>query len=108
AAAKAGAQFAGYVMLRLPLVVGPLFERWLEQHVPDKRDKVLGRIREVRGGKLNDARFGSRMRGEGKLARVIKDLFVLGCNRAGISGGHLQLSTAAFRHPVVGRLPLFE
>jgi len=57
AVAEAGASFAGYVVLRLPLAVAPLFERWLETHFPQKRDKVLGRIRELRCAKLNDAGF---------------------------------------------------
>src|SRR5436190_7291935 len=64
AAAKAGALDAGYTILRLPYAVAPLFEAWLERHVPGHKDKVLGRIREMRGGKLYDAKFGKRMSGE--------------------------------------------
>src|SRR5205814_4259771 len=65
AAAAAGARAAGYVMLRLPHAVAPLFERWLETHFPDSRDKVLNRLRAMRSGKLYESAFGKRMRGEG-------------------------------------------
>ncbi len=108
AARQAGAEFAGYVVLRLPFAVKDLFEKWLEQHFPEKKDKVLGRIRELRGGKLNDARFGSRMRGEGVLAGAIKDLFHLACRKAGMRGRGPALSTAAFRRPGETPALLFE
>src|SRR5206468_629700 len=84
AAAEAGAQFAGYTVVRLPYAVAPLFERWLEEHFPDRKEKVLGRIRHLRGGeKLNDPRFGSRIHGEGIFAEQIRGLFEAGCKRAG-------------------------
>jgi len=99
AAAEAGAQFAGYTVVRLPYAVAPLFERWLEEHFPDRKEKVLGRIRHLRGGeKLNDPRFKSRMRGEGIFAEQIRDLFTAGCRRAGI-GDRPKLSNASFRQP---------
>jgi DNA repair photolyase len=99
AAAQAGACGAGYVMLRLPFAVAGLFEQWLERHVPTQKDKVLGRIRQVRGGKLNDPRFGERMSGEGIIAEQIEALFEMGCRRAGIPDSKAELSTAAFRRP---------
>jgi DNA repair photolyase len=108
AAAAAGACFAGYVLLRLPFAVGLLFEQWLNQHYPEKKEKVLGRIREMRGGKLNDPRFGSRMRGEGPLAAMIRDVFTLACRKVGIKGRGPGLSTAAFRRPSGGQRLLFE
>ncbi len=99
AAAEAGAQFAGYTVVRLPYTVAPLFERWLEEHFPDRKEKVLGGIRHLRGGeKLNDPRFKTRMRGEGIFAEQIRGLFEAGCKRAGI-GERPHLSTAAFRRP---------
>ena len=99
ACAAAGAQWAGYTVVRLPLAVAPLFERWLEEHFPDRKEKVLGRIRHLRGGeRLNDPRFRSRMRGEGVFAEQIRALFAAGCKRAGI-GQRPELSTAAFRRP---------
>ncbi|MFK4991205.1 hypothetical protein, partial [Klebsiella pneumoniae] len=66
ACAAAGATHAGFVPVRLPLAVAPLFEEWLENHFPDRKERVLNRIRDLRGGRLNDPNFRSRMRGEGE------------------------------------------
>ncbi len=99
ACAEAGAGWAGYTVVRLPLAVAPLFERWLEEHFPDRKEKVLGRIRHVRGGeRLNDARFQSRMRGEGIFAEQISALFAASCRRAGFGPGP-ELAATAFRRP---------
>lgn len=108
AAAKAGARGAGYVMLRLPHGLGPLFERWLRQHYPERCEKVLSRIRDTRGGSIYDPRFGSRMRGEGVLAEQIASLFALSCRRAGINNSFPRLSTSAFRRPGGTQRLLFE
>lgn len=108
AAVKAGARFAGRVTLRLPYAVAPLFERWLEEHFPDRKEKVLNRIRAIRGGKLNDPRFDSRMVGEGIFAEQIEALFKVACRRAGIADNELKLSTAAFRRPDGNQLTLFD
>jgi DNA repair photolyase len=108
AAVKAGAQFAGYVTLRLPYAVAPLFEQWLAHHFPDRKDKVLNRIRALRDGKLNNSEFGSRMRGEGIFADQIESLFAVARRKAGIEGNHTQLSTAAFRRPEKNQLSLFD
>jgi DNA repair photolyase len=100
AAAKSGASFAAYVPVRLPGAVRPIFEDWLSRHFPDRKEKVLNRIRSMRGGRLNDPDFGSRMRGEGVFAEHVARLFDLGCRRAGIERGRFpKLSTAAFRRP---------
>ena len=106
AAAKAGAVGAGYTILRLPHAVAPIFEAWLEQHRPGHKDKVLGRVREMRGGKLHDTKFGRRMRGEGPLAGQIKALFTLARRKAGLDGPPaglnrttLELSSESFRVP---------
>jgi DNA repair photolyase len=99
AAAEAGATSAGRVLLRLPWGVKELFEEWLRSHVPDRADKVLNRIRETRGGKLNDPRFGTRMKGEGVFARQIDELFRVSARRFGLKGRSLALSSAAFRKP---------
>jgi DNA repair photolyase len=99
ACAKAGAQFAGYTIVRLPWAIAPLFEHWLDEHFPEKKKKVLQRIRDIRGGtKLNDARWGTRTKGEGIFAEQIRSMFEVSCRRFGI-GGRPQLSTAAFRRP---------
>jgi DNA repair photolyase len=108
AAAAAGARHAGYVLLRLPLGVAELFEQWLARHFPDKKERVLNRLRSLRGGRLNDARFGHRMRGEGKIAEMIRQLFALACRRAGIQGRAPELSAAAFRRPGGTQRLLFE
>jgi DNA repair photolyase len=107
-AAQAGARSAGYVTVRLPHGVGPLFEQWLSQHFPERKEKVLQRIRDIRGGKLNDPRFSSRMRGEGLFAAQIESLFTLACRKAGIDGRGPSLSSAAFRVPSDAQLSLFE
>lgn len=99
AAKSAGAGFAGTEMLRLPLTVAPVFEQWLRTTYPDKAEKVLGRIRAIRGGKLNDARFGVRMRGEGIFADQIAQMFRVAREKAGMAEDGPDLSTAAFRRP---------
>jgi DNA repair photolyase len=97
ACAKAGAQFAGYTIVRLPWAIAPLFEHWLEEHFPEKKQKVLDRIRHIRGGaKLNDSRWGTRIRGEGVFAEQIRSMFEVACRRHGI-GARPSLSVAAFR-----------
>jgi DNA repair photolyase len=97
ACAKAGAQFAGYTIVRLPWAVAPLFEHWLEERFPDRKEKILGRIRDLRGnGRLNNSQWRTRMTGEGIFAEQIASLFEIGCRRAGI-GERPTLSTAAFR-----------
>jgi len=94
--AKAGAQFAGYTIVRLPWAVTPLFEHWLEEHFPDRKAKVLGRIRHLRGDQLNNSQWHTRMTGEGIFSEQIASLFEVGCRRAGI-GGRPKLSITAFR-----------
>ncbi|MGE0713412.1 MAG: PA0069 family radical SAM protein [Planctomycetota bacterium] len=98
AAAEAGASWAGWILLRLPLAVEPLFVDWLDRHAPARKAKVLGRLRDLRGGRLNEPRFGARMRGEGPLAAQLAGLFQLGAQRAGL-GAPPSLSAAAFRRP---------
>ena len=107
AAAEAGASYAMKTVLRLPHSVVTLFEDWLQRHVPDRREKVLQQIRSLRGGELNDIRFGSRMRGEGPLAEQISQLFAIACRRAGIQRGGAELSTEAFRRMQHGQGELF-
>jgi len=108
AAVQAGARFAGYVTLRLPYAVAPLFEQWLTHHFPGQKEKVLNRIRSLRGGKLNNAQFGSRMRGEGIFADQIESLFTVACRKAGIAGNHPNLSVEHFRRPERNQLSLFN
>lgn len=106
-AAKAGAISAGYVPLRLPGAVAPLFEKWLEQHFPNRVNRVMNRIKSIRGGKVNDPNFGSRMHGEGAFADQIEQLFDIACRKAGLQERNFHLSTAHFRRPQEGQLQLF-
>ncbi len=109
AAAGAGASFAAFVPVRLPGAVQPLFEDWLGRYFPDRKEKVLNRIRSMRGGRLNDPDFGSRMKGEGIFAEHIARLFEISCRRAGIQDGKFpKLSTAAFRRAEEGQPSLFD
>jgi DNA repair photolyase len=109
AAAHAGAQFAGHTIVRLPYSVSDLFVHWLETHYPGRKNKVLNRIRTIRQGKLNDARWHHRMRGEGVFAESIHAMFALACRKAGLSLKGPQLSTAAFRRPSeTAQLSLFS
>ncbi len=107
AAAEAGARFAGFTIVRLPLAVAPLFEDWLGRHYPDRKDKVLERIRSMRGGRLNDSRFGHRMGGEGHHAEMIARLFRSASRRAGLNQRPWPVSAAAFRRPGPEQLTLF-
>ncbi|MEN8375074.1 MAG: PA0069 family radical SAM protein [Gemmatimonadota bacterium] len=107
AAADAGARSAGWIMLRLPHGVKELFEDWLEAHLPDRKARVLNRIREVRDGVLNDPKFGRRQRGTGQYAQQIGALFDAAVRKAGLPGMP-DLSAAAFRVPdPAGQLGLF-
>jgi DNA repair photolyase len=106
AAKAAGAGWAGTEILRLPLTVAPVFQEWLERTVPGRKEKILGRIRAIRGGKLNDPRFGSRMHGEGIFADQISQMFHVACRRVGLAEGGPDLSTTAFRRPTGRQLAL--
>ncbi len=102
AAARAGARGAGWVLLRLPHGVADLFSEWLDRHFPERKAKVLGRIRETRDGRLNVAAFGERMRGTGELADQIGRLFSVAKRKAGIRDDIPALRTDAFRRPQPG------
>jgi DNA repair photolyase len=106
AAAEAGAQFASYTIVRLPLTVAPVFVAWLETHFPERKEKVLNRIRSLRNGKLNNPDFSTRMRGEGPLAEEVHQLFEISCRRAGLNREHRVLSTAAFRRILPNQMEL--
>ncbi|SOD41974.1 PA0069 family radical SAM protein [Nitrosovibrio sp. Nv4] len=104
AAADAGAINAGYVMLRLPWEVSPLFRQWLEAHFPDRAARVMNRVRDMRGGKDYDSSFGTRMHGEGIWADLIRQRFEKAVTRLGIglrSGRFKGLDTSQFRAPSI-------
>jgi len=87
AAAEAGASNAAFMLLRLPHELGTLFEQWLREHYPQRADRVLNLLRELRGGRLNDPRFGHRMRGAGPYAALLSARFAAACRRSGLGNG---------------------
>ncbi|HEX7632626.1 MAG TPA: PA0069 family radical SAM protein, partial [Lacunisphaera sp.] len=99
AAAAAGARRAGYVTLRLPYAVKDVFLKWLDDHEPGKKERVLSRIRDLRGGKLYDSTFGDRLRGQGIFAEQIRQMFDVATRRFGLNREESALSTAHFRRP---------
>lgn len=99
AARDAGATSAFSIVLRLPWEVNPLFQQWLQQHVPDKASRIMARVRDMRGGKDNDSRFGSRMRGQGVWAELLRQRFVKAADRLGLSRQRLDLDLSRFRPP---------
>jgi DNA repair photolyase len=99
-AAALGANIAGYTVLRLPLELKDLFREWLDLHVPDRAEHVMSLIRQMRGGRDNDARFGSRMRGEGPYADLIRQRFALACRKHGLKRSReLSLDRSKFIAP---------
>ncbi|HVO88749.1 MAG TPA: PA0069 family radical SAM protein [Casimicrobiaceae bacterium] len=123
AAATHGAQFAGWVMLRLPREVSPLFRDWLDTHYPQRAAHVMSIVRQIQGGRDYDSSWGTRMRGSGEYAKLIEKRFELACRRFGLNRSravdderttvraHFALDTTRFRPPVEksasGQLDLF-
>ncbi|WP_366554598.1 PA0069 family radical SAM protein [Aquibaculum sediminis] len=108
AGAEAGADRASWILLRLPRELGPLFEQWLETHFPQRKAKVLNLLRDTRGGALYDARFGSRMRGEGPYAFLLARRFSLALRRLGLDKRSWDLDISRFRTPgPEGQMALF-
>jgi DNA repair photolyase len=101
AAAANGAQGAGWVLIRLPREVAPLFRAWLDAHYPQRAEHVMSLIRQMRGGRDYDAAFGSRMRGGGEFAALLDKRFRIACRRLGLNRGreHTGLDTTRFRAP---------
>ncbi len=109
AAKDAGAQTAGYVLLRLPLAVRPIFLDWLEAAAPLQAERVKGLIRATRDGQLNQSQFGSRMRGTGNYAQQIRQTFEVFARRQGLDGRLPPLDSSQFRPPrsASGQMSLF-
>ena len=108
-AAEAGAVSAAWIMLRLPYAVKDLFTEWLERHFPDRKEKVLNRLRDLRGGLLYDSRYGARMRGDGPFVEQVRQVFDISCRRFGLNETSVELSTSGFRRPNSGpQLGLFD
>jgi DNA repair photolyase len=109
AARDAGASSAFSIVLRLPWEVNPLFQQWLQQHVPDKAARIMARVRDMRGGKDNDSRFGTRMTGQGVWAQLLRQRFEKTCASLGLSRTRIDLDLSRFRRPDVasGQAELF-
>ena len=103
-AAELGVTSAGWIPLRLPHEVAPLFREWLEAHFPDRKDKVMGIVRSIRNGKDNDPGFFSRLRPTGVWADLFRARFRVACKRSGIGDGKAKfdLDCAQFRAPMTG------
>ena len=100
AVAGAGARTASFTLLRLPWEVKDLFKGWLEEHHPLKAAHIMARIRDMRGGRENDPEFGSRMKGEGQYAELLRRRFDVTCRRLGLSADRRgALETGKFRRP---------
>jgi DNA repair photolyase len=103
AAAEAGARWAGYVLVRLPYEIKDLFREWLTEHFPDRAAHVMSLIRDMRGGRDNDPRFGTRMRGTGPIAELLRNRFKIACKRLNLNSGSREIPqhTHLFRPPLL-------
>ena len=102
AASAAKARFAGYVLVRLPYEIKDLFREWLTKHFPDRAAHVMSLIRDMRGGQDNDPRFGTRMRGTGPVAELLRNRFKIACRRLNLNSGSREVPqhTHLFRPPL--------
>jgi DNA repair photolyase len=107
AAVDRGATSAGYILLRLPGAVEPLFLEWLQRTLPQRAGKIISRIKDTRAGALSDPRFGSRMKGEGEIAETINALFKVNARKYKLDKRWSGLSTAHFRRPGSHQVELF-
>ena len=110
AAAAAGASEAAYVIMRLPNELKTLFREWLDEHYPERAAHVMSVIRDLRGGRDNDPRFGARMRGTGNYAELIAKRFEIACRRFGLNGHGSgrkspRLDCSRFRPPAAPAAP---
>ncbi|HEY4643367.1 MAG TPA: PA0069 family radical SAM protein, partial [Bacteroidota bacterium] len=106
-AAARGATMAGTIVVRLPGPVRELFVEWLHREFPERAEKVLGRIRGVRRGKLSEAEFGRRMKGEGEYARALERMFRLACQKYGLNREKIPLSTGCFLRSPEAQVEMF-
>jgi DNA repair photolyase len=108
-AREAGATAASSIVLRLPWEVSPLFQQWLKQHVPERAERIMARVREMRGGKDNDPKFGTRMTGTGIWAQMIRQRFEKASARLGFNKARFELDLTQFRRPAAqpGQASLF-
>ena len=107
ASSEMGAEYAGFILLRLPYAVKDLFINWLNHEFPRRADKIINRIKDMRGGKLNNSEFGKRFSGEGEFAETIKKLFAISCNKYGLNKRDYGLSVKGFRKKANEQLEMF-
>ena len=105
AAADAGAHSAHFIILRLPWELNDVFQTWLRTHFPLRAERVMERIRDMRGGKDYDARFGKRMTGEGVWAELVAERFRAVCRRHGLNRERRHFDTSHFNRPSIVREP---
>jgi DNA repair photolyase len=98
-ARDAGARTAFATVLRLPWEVNPLFQQWLQTHFPDRAARVMARVRDLRGGRDNDARFGERMKGQGVWGDLLRHRFERATRRLGLNRERIELDLTRFRRP---------
>jgi DNA repair photolyase len=101
-----GAVFAGHAMLRLPYSVKDLFLDWLKKEFPEKENKIINRIKEIRGGKLNSYEWGERLAGKGEFAEAVHSLFKMSCNKYHLNEKKVKLTTSLFNSK--DQLEIFE
>jgi len=106
--AARGARTASYILVRLPGPVEPLFIDWLRKEFPARAAKIINRMKQVRSGRLSDSRFGTRMRGEGRMAESIADLFRLSRKKYRLNTSGVELSTEHFVRARSKQLQFFE
>ena len=107
AASELGAEYAGFILLRLPYSVKDLFVNWLSNEFPQKANKIINRIKDIRGGKLNNSEFGKRFSGEGEFAETIKKLFAISSKKYGLNKRDYRLSVENFRKRANEQLEMF-
>jgi DNA repair photolyase len=108
AASERGAQRAGYILMRLPGAVEPLFVDWVRRNYPDRAGRILNRVQDTRRGNMSDARFGSRMKGEGEIAGAINSLFKINLRKYNYQKTWEDLSTGHFIRSAPAQTELFE
>jgi DNA repair photolyase len=107
AASEAGAQWAGYTVVRLNGAIGDIFHDWLHKAFPDRAEKVWNLISSCHEGQVNDSRWGNRMVGDGKFAELIRTQFHLYCRKFGLNQTEMSWNLSAFRRIKNRQLPLF-
>jgi DNA repair photolyase len=98
-ASMRGAKWAGYTMLRLPYSVQELFVNWLKREFPERAERIMNRIMDVRNGRMNDSNFSTRMKGTGEIAHSIEQLFRASCTKYNLNSAYTPLSIERFVRP---------